>query len=319
MEENGAQPAQSQEPLLTPPIIRRLSSDLGVQPTKKLGQNFLHDPGTVRKIVATSRANADDVILEVGPGLGSLTLGLLDTGARVCAVEIDPPLAEQLPRTVRQYRAEADNRLRVHLSDALDLRSWEACGANWPPPTRLVANLPYNVAVPILLHCLSLFPSLKSALIMVQSEVADRLVAAPNSKTYGVPSVKARWYGFPKRAGAIGRSVFWPAPNVDSALVDLQLRDTPRGDEQLREATFRVVDAAFAQRRKMVRASLRALTDSPGSVAQMLEQANVDQTLRGENLGIDAYVSLGEAALDVAAKGDVNLALALSAGRGPYA
>ncbi len=300
--------------LLGPQTIRELSATLGVQPTKKLGQNFLHDGGTVRKIVAAAASNPGDVVLEVGPGLGSLTLGLLDSGARVCAVEIDPVLAEQLPLTVADFRPDCTSRLHVHRADALDLGGWEECGGDWPEPTRLIANLPYNVAVPILLHCLELFPSLRSALVMVQSEVADRLVASPNTKTYGVPSVKAAWYGSAKRAGAIGRTVFWPAPNVDSALVDLQVSSPARGSERLRKATFAVVDAAFAQRRKMLRASLRAWTASAG---ELLKTAGVEPTLRAENLSVEEFIQLGQAALELADTGDADMNRALGFEIGP--
>lgn len=301
--------------LLSPPAIRELSETLGVQPTKKLGQNFLHDGGTVRKIVAISGVGPKDVVLEVGPGLGSLTLGLLDSGAHVCAVEIDPLLAKQLPLTAKEYRGEGAQRLRVHRADALSLTGWQECGGDWPRPTRLIANLPYNVAVPILLHCLELFPSLNSALVMVQAEVADRLVARPGTKIYGVPSVKAAWYGLAKRAGAIGRTVFWPAPNVDSALVDLQVQHPPRGTDELRAATFGIADAAFAQRRKMLRSSLRAWTGTTEDTASLLRLAGIDPTLRAEDLAPGDYVKLGESALHLASDGAANLVEALGSGR----
>lgn len=285
--------------LLGPQTIRQLSDHLGVQPTKKLGQNFLHDGGTVRRIVAASGVKSEEVVLEVGPGLGSLTLGLLDAGAYVTAIEIDPPLARQLPLTVAQMRPDLAPNLHVHLSDALDLGAWQQLGTPWQEPRRLIANLPYNVAVPILLHCLALYPSLRSALVMVQAEVADRLVATPGQKSYGVPSVKAAWYGPSKRAGAIGRTVFWPAPNVDSALVDLQISDTPRGTDELRNTTFRIIDAAFAQRRKMLRAALRSWIGSAEETTVLLEEAGIDGTRRAETLTVDEFQLLGEAAVRV--------------------
>lgn len=291
-ENTGTPPA-----LLGPQLIRQLSDQIGVQPTKKLGQNFLHDAGTVRKIVETSGVKPGDVVVEVGPGLGSLTLGLLDAGARVCAVEIDETLARQLPHTTERMRPELMDMLRVQTADALTVSSWETIGGDWPPPRRLIANLPYNVAVPILLHFLETFPTLESALIMVQAEVADRLVAAAGSRQYGVPSVKAAWYGSAKRAGAIGRKVFWPEPNVDSALVDLQVSREPKGTDELRGATFAIVDAAFAQRRKMLRASLKAWLGSSPDVAALLNSAGIDGTRRAETLNVEEYVRLGQAAL----------------------
>lgn len=298
------EPAQS--PLLGPVAIRELADVLGVQPTKKLGQNFLHDAGTVRRIVATAGVQAGETIVEVGPGLGSLTLGLLEAGAQVCAVEIDPPLAHALPQTVQARFPEGAGRLRVHRGDALGVASWSEIADGWPQPTRLVANLPYNVAVPILLHFLAIMPSLESALVMVQSEVADRLVAGPGSRTYGVPSVKAAWYGVANRAGAIGRSVFWPAPNVDSALVDLQVSPRPRGGRELRNATFKTIDVAFSQRRKMLRSALRGWVDSAAEVATWLERADVDGSRRGESLTIEHFVALGQVAL-VATDSDLPL------------
>ncbi len=277
--------------LLGPVAIRELADSLGVRPTKKLGQNFLHDGGTVRRIVAASGVQNGDVVLEVGPGLGSLTLGLLEARAQVCAVEIDPVLAAALPDTVRQY--QGDVQFQVHRGDALEIESWEQIAGDWPEPKRLIANLPYNVAVPILLHALAVLPSLESALVMVQSEVADRLVAGPGSRTYGVPSVKAAWYGLARRAGGIGRSVFWPEPNVDSALVDLQCRET-LGDETLRDATFAVVDQAFSSRRKMLRGALKPMFGA--ETTQILESAKVDGQLRGENLSLEQFVAIAKAA-----------------------
>lgn len=273
--------------LLGPATIRERAARLGVSPTKKLGQNFLHDGGTVRKIVRESGVQPGEVVVEVGPGLGSLTLGLLEVGAAVCAVEIDPVLAEALPHTVAEQMEDAP--LIVTRQDALTVASWAEIGGEWPPPDRLIANLPYNVAVPILLRFLALFPSLKSALVMVQSEVADRLVAGPGSRTYGIPSVKVAWYGSARRASAIGRKVFWPEPNVDSALVDIRLGDLP-GDEEMRESVFRIVDQAFSSRRKMIRGALKPLFGEQTSA--ILDVAGVEGSLRGEDLGLSEYLAI---------------------------
>lgn len=287
--------------LLGPAQIRELAEQWGIHPTKKLGQNFLHDAGTVRRIVRAAQVRPGDSVTEVGPGLGSLTLGLLDAGADVCAIEIDPDLARALPDTAQSLQPGAASRLHVRAADALQIAGWEECASGAPEPTKLVANLPYNVAVPVLLHCLAVFPSLRSALVMVQAEVADRLVAAPGSRVYGVPSVKAAWYGDAKRAGSIGRTVFWPAPNVDSALVHLHINSEPRGTDELRRVTFRIVDAAFAARRKMLRSALRGLGADTGEVSLLLARADIAGTRRGETLSIDEYVRLGRAALSLSA------------------
>ncbi|MSS85254.1 16S rRNA (adenine(1518)-N(6)/adenine(1519)-N(6))-dimethyltransferase RsmA [Actinomycetaceae bacterium WB03_NA08] len=277
--------------LLGPAAIRDIAARIGVTPTKKLGQNFLHDGGTIRKIVRESGVGSGEIVVEVGPGLGSLTLGLVEAGARVCAVEIDPVLAEELPATVQERFPEAS--LAVYGADALDVESWEQIAPGWPEPTRLVANLPYNVAVPILLHFLEILPSLESALVMVQSEVADRLVAPPGSRTYGIPSVKTAWYGNARKAGAIGRAVFWPTPNVDSALVHVRIGERP-GDDDLRLQTFAIIDQAFAARRKMLRGVLRPLLGD--KTAEILALAGVEETLRGENLSLDQYIDIAKAA-----------------------
>ena len=300
----GDQPSSSG--LLGPAQVREISAVLGVQPTKKLGQNFVHDAGTVRRIVAAAEVQPGDVVLEVGPGLGSLTLGLLEAGAAVCAIEIDPLLAMNLSHTARAFQpgafpADANARLAVVLADALEVTDWADCEeraglSGWPAPTHLVANLPYNVAVPILLHLLAALPSLQSVLVMVQSEVADRLVAGPGGRTYGIPSVKTAWYGPAKRAGSIGRAVFWPAPNVDSALVRVTVTP-PRGSDHLRRTTFTIVDHAFAQRRKMLRAALRGWVDDPAEIAALLGRAGVEPTARGETLTIDDYVRIAQQAL----------------------
>jgi 16S rRNA (adenine1518-N6/adenine1519-N6)-dimethyltransferase len=270
--------------LLGPAAIRELAQQLDLRPTKTLGQNFLHDANTIRRIVRTAGVRADDVVLEVGPGLGSLTLGLLPAAERVVAVEIDPRLADLLPRTVAERRPDLAGRLDVVTADALRLTELPG-----PPATALVANLPYNVAVPVLLHLLELLPTLDRALILVQAEVAERLAALPGGKAYGVPSVKAAWYGEVRRAGSVGRRVFWPEPNVDSGLVSLVRRPPPPGD---RAATFAVVDAAFGMRRKSLRAALARWAGSPAAAEVRLRAAGIDPATRGEQLSVTDFARL---------------------------
>jgi 16S rRNA (adenine1518-N6/adenine1519-N6)-dimethyltransferase len=270
--------------LLGPAAIRELAQQLDLRPTKALGQNFLHDANTIRKIVRTAALTADDVVCEVGPGLGSLTLGLLPASAHVTAVEIDPRLADQLPRTVAERVPALADRLTVVTADALRIT-----GLPGPAPTALVANLPYNVAVPVLLHLLELLPSIRTALVLVQAEVADRLAAAPGSPAYGVPSVKAAWYADVRRAGAVPRPVFWPVPNVDSGLVALTRRPAPAGD---RAATFAAIDAAFATRRKGLRAALARWAGSPAAAEARLRAAGIDPTTRGEQLSVTDFARL---------------------------
>jgi 16S rRNA (adenine1518-N6/adenine1519-N6)-dimethyltransferase len=270
--------------LLGPGDVRALAAALDVRPTKRLGQNFVHDANTVRRIVAAAGLSPDDVVLEVGPGLGSLTLGLLPEAARVTAVEIDPRLARLLPETVADREPALADRLTVVEADALRVRELPG-----PPPTALVANLPYNVAVPVLLHLLELLPSLRRALVLVQAEVAERLAAAPGSPAYGVPSVKAAWYGEARRAGSVGRRVFWPEPNVDSGLVALVRRPPPPGN---RAATFAVVDAAFAMRRKSLRAALTRWAGSPQAAEARLRAAGIDPATRGEKLSVTDFARL---------------------------
>ncbi|MDC4233757.1 16S rRNA (adenine(1518)-N(6)/adenine(1519)-N(6))-dimethyltransferase RsmA [Actinomyces sp. B33] len=300
---DGARPSDSG--LLGPLEVRAIAEALGIRPTKALGQNFVHDAGTVQRIVRAGGVEAGDEVVEVGPGLGSLTLALLQAGARVRAVEIDPPLARALPETVRARMPEAADRLHVVALDATKIAGPADFGVDWPDPTRLVANLPYNVAVPVLLAMLESFPSITDVLVMVQSEVADRLAAGPGSRTYGVPSVKAAWYGDVERAGTIGRTVFWPVPNVDSALVRLRRTGEPRGGAALRRATFEVCDAAFGQRRKTLRAALKTWAGSPSAAEALLDEAGIDPSARGETLGIDEFVRLGRAVLDLRASGVV--------------
>lgn len=276
--------------LLGPAEIRDLAELLDVTPTKKLGQNFVIDANTVRRIVRVAEVEADDVVVEVGPGLGSLTLGLLETGARVVAVEIDGRLARQLPVTVEQLAPSAAGRLTVVHQDALTVTELPE------QPARLVANLPYNVSVPVLLHFLQTFPTLRSGVVMVQAEVGHRIAAGPGSKVYGAPSVKAAWYGAWRTAGNVSRQVFWPVPNVDSVLVAFDRRAEPRGAEALRRRTFALVDAAFQQRRKTLRQSLSVVFGDPTSAATALEAAGISPSLRGEQLQLDDFVRLAETA-----------------------
>ncbi len=268
--------------------IRRLALELDLRPTKTLGQNFVHDGNTVRRIVSAAELDGHRHVLEVGPGLGSLTIGLLDTVPEVTAVEIDARLAGRLPETVAAHRNSADG-LTVLTADAMSLTVADVSGE----PTALVANLPYNVSVPVLLHLLAEFPSLTRVLVMVQAEVADRLAAPPGSKTYGSPSVKAAWYGRTRRVGSIGRSVFWPVPGVDSALVALDRRPIPRIAD--RRAVFAVIDAAFAQRRKTLRSALAGWAGSATAAGEILLRAGIDPGARGEVLDVEAYVSIAQA------------------------
>jgi 16S rRNA (adenine1518-N6/adenine1519-N6)-dimethyltransferase len=266
-----------------------LAAELDLRPTKQRGQNFVTDGNTVRRIVKAAQLAADDVVVEVGPGLGSLTLGLLDVVSRVVALEIDPVLADRLPRTVAERRPDLADRLEVLTVDALTVRDVPG-----PAPTALVANLPYNVSVPVLLHLLERLPSLRGVLVMVQAEVAERLAAGPGSKIYGVPSIKAAWYGEVSRAGHVGRAVFWPVPNVDSGLVRLVRREPPSSAAG-RAAVFAVVDAAFAQRRKTLRAALSTWAGSPVEAEQLLRECGIDPRTRGEQLGIAEFVALADA------------------------
>jgi 16S rRNA (adenine1518-N6/adenine1519-N6)-dimethyltransferase len=278
----------SQAALLGARDIRALAARLQLRPTKHHGQNFVIDANTVRRIVALAGLASGDQVLEVGPGLGSLTLGLLPAAAGVTAIEIDPLLAAELPRTVDARAPTLADRLQVITGDALRITAIPG-----PPPTALVANLPYNVAVPVLLHLWPLMPTIARTLVMVQAEVADRLAADPGSRVYGVPSVKARWYGSVRRVGSVGRTVFWPAPNVDSGLVLVEHRPPPATTAG-REEVFAVVDAAFAQRRKTLRAALAGWAGSPAVAGELLERAGIDPSRRGEQLDVDAFAALAE-------------------------
>ena len=275
--------------LLDPASVRRIAAEMDLRPTKQRGQNFVVDPNTVRRIVALSGVTADDVVLEIGPGLGSLTLGLLEAGARVVAVEIEDRLAQRLHRTVRERMGEdAAGRLEVVAADALQVDALPG-----PAPTALVANLPYNVSVPVLLRMLELFPGWRTGLVMVQLEVADRLVAPPGSRVYGVPSAKVAWYAEATRVGTVPPKVFWPVPNVDSGLVRITRRPAPATTAS-REDTFRVIAAAFSQRRKMLRAALAGPAGSSAAASAAIEAAGVDPQLRGEMLEVGAFAAIAE-------------------------
>ena len=268
--------------------IRSLATRLGVRPTKRLGQNFVVDANTVRRIVRESGVGDGDVVLEIGPGLGSLTLGLLAVASRVVAVEIDPVLAGALPATVNDHAPAATARLDVVPADAMQIDALPG-----PTATALVANLPYNVAVPVVLHVLEQFPTIRTGLVMVQAEVADRMAAPPGSRTYGAPSVKIAWYAHAQRAGSISRNVFWPVPNVDSALVRLTRRDEPSTTAARRDV-FTVIDAAFGQRRKSLRAALAGWAGSAAVAEELLRGAGIDPSARGESLDVAAFARLGE-------------------------
>ena len=276
--------------------IRRLADQIGIHPTKRLGQNFVIDPGTVRRIVRLAKVESGQPVLEVGPGLGSLTLGLLEAGCPVTADEIDPVLARQLPQTVSERMPESLDRLTVINRDALTLTPQLAGDAGKATDLAMVANLPYNVATPIILTLLARFANLSRFLVMVQKEVADRLTAVPGSKVYGAPSLKLAWYGHAAQAGRIGRHVFWPAPNVDSALVSFSRDKDGRGDEGTRTRVFSLIDAAFGQRRKTLHAALKGLV-----TAEAFQASGIDPARRGETMTIEEFVALEQARREVAA------------------
>jgi 16S rRNA (adenine1518-N6/adenine1519-N6)-dimethyltransferase len=277
--------------LLTPGDVRELAGRLGVRPSKRLGQNFVVEPGTVRRIAALAALEPHDVVLEVGPGLGSLTLALLEAGAgQVVGVEIDPVLAAELPRTIAARAPDRADRMAVVAADALHIEGHDLPAA----PSVVVANLPYNVAVPVLLHLLAALPSLRRGLVMVQAEVADRMCAAPGSRVYGTPSVKLAWYAAARPAGPVPRSVFWPVPNVDSRLVAFTRREPPDTIAS-REEVFAVVDAAFRQRRKTLRAALSGWAGSAPEAERLLRAASLDPGARGESLGVGEFARLAAA------------------------
>jgi 16S rRNA (adenine1518-N6/adenine1519-N6)-dimethyltransferase len=266
--------------------IRALAQALELKPSKSLGQNFVHDGNVCRKIVRTAGLTPSDIALEIGPGLGSLTLAMLEEAESVVAVEIDSRLANQLPITAAKHSDRAD-KLTVINQDALTMKTLSV------NPTVLVANLPYNVSVPVFLHLLEILPSLRSGVVMVQAEVADRLAAKPNSKEYGIPSVKAAWWADVTGAGSVSRNIFWPQPNVDSKLVGFTRRPTP-GDEELRKKVFAIIDLAFAQRRKMLRSALSSMYGGSAPAETVLTAAGIDPTLRGEALDIHAFCAIAK-------------------------
>jgi 16S rRNA (adenine1518-N6/adenine1519-N6)-dimethyltransferase len=291
--------------LLGPGEIRELAAELDVTPTKRLGQNFVIDPNTVRRIVSAAEVGPDDHVIEVGPGLGSLTLALLESVGHVTAVEVDPRLAGRLERTVSEHAPDRVADLTVVTADALSVGGEDLGGQS--APTALVANLPYNISVPVLLHLLEVFPSIRRVLVMVQLEVADRLAAAPGNRVYGVPSVKAGFHGRVRKAGTIGKNVFWPAPKIDSGLVRIDRwvdEDRPWqqtidevGEDALRREVFAVTDAAFLQRRKTLRAALSGYFGSGPAAEKILTDAGIDPRERGEKLGTAAFVDLAVASL----------------------
>ena len=264
--------------------IREIAERIGLRPTKKLGQNFVVDANTCRKIVKSADVGPTDIALEIGPGLGSLTLAMLESASEVIAIEIDERLAAELSETAERHGLD-DSKLTIINQDAMGITTLPK------DPTVLVANLPYNVSVPVLLRFLELFPTLRSGVVMVQSEVADRLVAKPNSKTYGSPSVKATWWADLTSAGTVSRSIFWPVPNVDSSLVRF-VRHQSAGDETLRKATFKIIDAAFAQRRKMMRAALSDLCGGSAAASSIIEASGIDPTIRGEALQLSDFIKI---------------------------
>ena len=289
-----AGPALEAAQLLGPTEVRGLAARLGIQPSKRLGQNFVVDAGTVTKIAAMARIRADDVVLEVGPGFGSLTMPLLAAARQVTAVEVDHVLAAELPATIEARAPQLAGRLAVVTGDAA--RVTELPG---DPPSVLVANLPYNVSVPVVLHLLATVPSLRGGVVMVQAEVADRMCAPPGSRIYGVPSAKIAWFATARRAGSVGRAVFWPVPRVDSGLVELA-RLQPDEAARVRGTagraeTFAVIDAAFSQRRKTLRSALAAWAGSPSAAEDTLRAADVDPALRGEALSVADFARIAAA------------------------
>ena len=267
-----------------------MAKELDFRPRKAFGQNFVHDANTVRRIVSASGVNRNDVVLEVGPGLGSLTLALLDRGAKVTAVEIDPVLARQLPKTIAEHSHSEINRLVVLNSDVLELMPADLD----EQPTALVANLPYNVAVPAILHLLAQFPTIRTVMVMVQAEVAERLAAEPGGKDYGVPSAKMRFYGNVRRHGMVSPTVFWPIPRVYSGLVRIDRYETSPWptDDEFRKKVFDLIDIAFSQRRKTSRNAFAEWAGSGNESAERLLSASIDPARRGETLGIADFVRL---------------------------
>jgi 16S rRNA (adenine1518-N6/adenine1519-N6)-dimethyltransferase len=266
--------------------IRQMADALGVVPTKKLGQNFVTDPNTIRKIVASAKLSENETVVEIGPGLGSLTLGLLEVAEHVISVEIDAKMAAAIEKTAATRAA--GRKFSLVTQDAMKVTELPA------DPTALVANLPYNISVPVLLHFIETFPSLRHGLVLVQTEVAQRLAAKPGSKVYGGPSAKLAWWADANMAGNVSRSIFWPIPNVDSSLVYFAKRDEPMGSEDLRVKTFAVIDGAFSQRRKTLRQALADLAGSPAEAEALLIKAGVSPQARGEQLVIDDFIKIAK-------------------------
>jgi len=264
--------------------IRELATRLDVMPTKKLGQNFVTDPNTIRRIVTAAKLDGTEDVVEIGPGLGSLTLGLLEVAKSVTSVEIDTKMAAAIEATVAKRAPGKNFRLVTH--DAMTITELPIA------PTALVANLPYNISVPVLLNFMERFETIAKGLVLVQLEVAERLAAKPGSKIYGAPSAKLAWYANANLAGNVGRNIFWPVPNVDSALVYFERFEIPRGNEVLRRKTFEVIDAAFGQRRKTLRQALSTWAGSPAVAEARLVAAGVDPQLRGEQLAIEKFVAI---------------------------
>lgn len=278
--------------LLGPADVRQLAARLGVRPSKRLGQNFVIEAGTVRQIASLAALRPQDTVLEVGPGLGSLTLALLEAGpAQVTAVEVDRVLADELPRTIAARAPAVADRAVVLTADALSVTEADLAAPTGRAPDVLVANLPYNVAVPVLLHLLAALPSVGRGLVMVQAEAAERMCAGPGSRVYGTPSVKLAWYAAARPAGTVPRSVFWPVPNVDSRLVAFP-RHAPPATTASREDVFAVIDAAFRQRRKTLRAALAGWAGSASEAERRLRAADIDPGLRGEALGVADFARL---------------------------
>ena len=264
--------------------IRQIAQELDLHPKKSLGQNFVIDGNTCQKIVRLAAVIPSDHVVEIGPGLGSLTLAILQQTNSVTVIEIDQRLASRISQTVTEHGVAKLNVMNI---DALSVT--EIAGS----PNKLVANLPYNVSVPVLLHFLENFPSIKSGIVMVQSEVAMRLAASPGSKNYGAPSAKAAWWSDVSLSDSVSRKVFWPIPNVDSSLVSFQ-RHEPLGDEALRKGTFKVIDLAFGKRRKMLRAALAELFTSSAAAESALREIDIDPTLRGESLSVNDFLRIAK-------------------------
>ena len=264
---------------LSPRQVRELLDEHGLAPSRALGQNFVADPNTVRRIARLAEVGDGDQVVEIGPGLGSLTLALVETGARVTAVELDRHLLAPLRSVVEPHGVQV-----VH-GDAMRL-DWDDLLTSAGTPGRpwgLVANLPYNVATPLVLDLLEHVPAIERMLVMVQREVGERLAARPGSKAYGIPSVKVAYRADAAVVGRVPPTVFIPPPRVESALVRLRRLAAPRVDAPP-ERLYQLVDAGFGQRRKMLRRSLAGLVDAAG-----FDEAGVRPEARAEELDLAAW------------------------------